>query len=88
MIVLGNSRSKLRRLPTSNGVFEITTLVFSSSIYLHVVGARVKIIASGDVSGSNVGAHVPFEPRPGMISPFSDCFRQKHTVLLSDGDGP
>lgn len=63
-------------------------LVFSSSIYLHDVGVRVNTIASGDVSGSNVGGHVPFEPRPGIISPLSACCRQKHTVLLDDGDGP
>jgi hypothetical protein len=54
-------RSKLRSVPTSNDVFEITSAVFSSSIYRHVVGFRVYRIASGDVSGSNVGVHVPLD---------------------------
>lgn len=66
----------------------MTTWVFSSSTYLHVVGLRVNRIASDDVSGSYVGVHVPLDPRPGSISPLDVTCLQKHRVLLRYCEGP
>jgi hypothetical protein len=43
----------------------MTSEVLSSSIYRHVVGFLVYRTASDDVSGSNVGVHVPFDWRLG-----------------------
>jgi hypothetical protein len=52
------------------------------------VGFRVYRTASDDVSGSNVGVHVPFDSRPGTISPLGVRCRQKHNVLLRYCEGP